>query len=46
MVGVPILTALLHGAAGSWDEVAMLALSALIGIALAVMLGKKDKKKS
>jgi len=45
-VTVPILTALLHGAAGSWDELAMLALSVLIGIGLAVMLGSKGKKKS
>jgi hypothetical protein len=45
-VTAPILTALLHGAAGSWDELAMLALSALIGVALAVMLGSKGKKKS
>jgi hypothetical protein len=42
-VAVPILTALLHGAAGSWDELAMLALSVLIGLALAMMLGKKKK---
>ena len=46
MVAVPILTALLHGAAGSWDEVALLALSALIGVALAMMLGGRGKKKS
>ena len=45
-VTVPILTALLHGAVGSWDELAMLALSALIGIALAMMLGTRGKKKS
>ena len=43
---VPILSALLHGAAGSWDEIAMLALSVLIGVALAMMLGSKGKKKS
>jgi hypothetical protein len=45
-VAVPILSALLHGAAGSWDELAMLALSVLIGLALAMMLGSKGKKKS
>jgi hypothetical protein len=44
-VAVPILTALLHGDVGSWDELAMLALSGLIGIALAMMLGSKRKGK-
>ena len=43
---VPILNALLHGAVGSWDELGMLAVSVLIGLALAMMLGSKGKKKS
>jgi hypothetical protein len=46
VVAAPILTVLQHGTLGSWDEVAMLALSALIGVALAMMLGSKGKKKS
>jgi hypothetical protein len=45
-VDAPILTVLRHGAFGSWDELAILALSALIGVALAVMLGSKGSKKS
>jgi uncharacterized membrane protein len=39
-----LLTVLLHGAAGSWDEIALLGLSVLIGVALAYFLGMSKKK--
>lgn len=32
---------MLHGAVGSWDEIAILGLSGLIGVGLAMLLGKK-----
>ena len=42
-MAAPILTVLMHGELGSWDELAMLAMSGLIGIALAMLLGSKKK---
>jgi hypothetical protein len=41
----PIRWTLLHGELGSLDELALLALSALIGVALAWVLGMSNKKK-
>jgi hypothetical protein len=37
----PVLIVYLHGASGSWDEIAMLGGSVLIGIALAFVLKPK-----
>jgi hypothetical protein len=38
-----VLAVLLHGATGSWDEIAMLGGSVLIGLALAFVLKPKKR---
>ena len=38
-----LLTALLHAGGAGWDELALLGLSALIGVALAYLLGSARK---
>lgn len=38
-----LLAALLHAEMGGWDEVALLVLSVLIGVALAYFLGMAKK---
>ena len=41
---VPVAAAMLHGAYGSWDELLMIGMSALIGVGLAMALGSRKQK--
>ena len=40
----PVSTAMLHGAVGAADELALMAVSVVIGLALAYFLGLSKKK--